>query len=235
MWSPEDIEDMNPPEPGQWRSFLAHIYEIAAATPHDLVEWSELLERNHGPHILAACQLPFQLGAGSDPVRVSGWREGVTVDLQFSPRSRAIDHNGRLLPPAPGDPEYTPVGENLDRTYFTQVTGLIRLWSRRASLHPKYVNCITPRGLRNETIGRVGDWMDSPEASMPLPARRYAPLSAQAFQAEIAWSSHRIPCGDQLISHFYFAAGFRPLEVFPALWAPHLPVLLMVKVLEHAS
>lgn len=34
---------------------------------------------------------------------------------------------------------------------------------------------------------------------------------------------------------FYFAAGFRPLEVFPALWAPHLPVLLMVKVLEHAS
>lgn len=34
---------------------------------------------------------------------------------------------------------------------------------------------------------------------------------------------------------FYTRLGYRPLEVFPDLWAPHLPVLVMVKELVHAS
>lgn len=34
---------------------------------------------------------------------------------------------------------------------------------------------------------------------------------------------------------FYTRLGYRPLEVFPDLWAPHLPVLVMVKDLAHAS
>jgi ribosomal protein S18 acetylase RimI-like enzyme len=34
---------------------------------------------------------------------------------------------------------------------------------------------------------------------------------------------------------FYRALGFKPLEVFPTLWAPHLPVLQLVKVLPSAA
>lgn len=32
---------------------------------------------------------------------------------------------------------------------------------------------------------------------------------------------------------FYEAIGYKALEVFPTLWAPHLPVLQLVKVLAH--
>jgi len=34
---------------------------------------------------------------------------------------------------------------------------------------------------------------------------------------------------------FYEAMGFVPIEVFPDLWAPHLPVLQMAKVLQNAG
>lgn len=34
---------------------------------------------------------------------------------------------------------------------------------------------------------------------------------------------------------FYAALGYQPLEVFPALWAPHLPVLQMIKVLAASA
>jgi GNAT superfamily N-acetyltransferase len=34
---------------------------------------------------------------------------------------------------------------------------------------------------------------------------------------------------------FYGRMGYVPLEVFPELWAPHLPVLQLVKFLHHAT
>ena len=34
---------------------------------------------------------------------------------------------------------------------------------------------------------------------------------------------------------FYAAAGYVPVEIFPRLWASHLPVLQMIKTLRHAS
>ncbi len=62
----------------------------------------------------------------------------------------------------------------------------VRLWGPRTQLHEAYRNCLTRTGLRNDVIGRVEGWMDAPEARMSLPARRDAPLTAQAFQAEVA-------------------------------------------------
>jgi hypothetical protein len=38
------------------------------------------------------------------------------------------------------------------------------------------------------------------------------------------------PKGTRLgASGFYYAMGFKPLEVFPELWAPHNPCLQLVK------
>jgi GNAT superfamily N-acetyltransferase len=34
---------------------------------------------------------------------------------------------------------------------------------------------------------------------------------------------------------FYVAAGYVPVEIFPRLWAAHLPVLQMIKMLRHSS
>jgi len=34
---------------------------------------------------------------------------------------------------------------------------------------------------------------------------------------------------------FYHSLGYKPTEVFPTLWAPHLPVLQLVKVLRSAD
>jgi len=183
MWTPEEIDDMNPPGPGQHRSFLAHIYDIVAATPSDLATWSEQLENEAGPHVLAACQLPFQIALGVEPIRIAGWRKGSTVELRFSKKSAVIDHPGHMLPASDGDSGSTTSAGGLHDTHFTQVTGIIRLWTRRASLHTKYANCLTSSGLRNETIGRVGDWMESEEAHH---RGRYAPISAEAFEGQVA-------------------------------------------------
>lgn len=185
-WTSEDIELLNPKDAKQDASFLEHLYRTGAATAVDLCNGSDLLENQSGPYVLAFGQLPFELAVPTEPFRVQGWRQGVTVELRFTRASTRLDvfgvtvRDGAMLEEDSG-----PDIPQLDGR-FTQVTGLVKLWTRRAQLHKSYVNCLTPKGLRNDVIGRVGDWMDAPEAKLPLPARRYAPLTAQAYQAEVA-------------------------------------------------
>jgi len=57
---------------------------------------------------------------------------------------------------------------------------------------------------------------------------------ARVLQVKTLAESHPSPEYAET-RQFYRRHGFRPLEVFPHLWAPHLPVLLMVKDLAHAS
>lgn len=186
MWTIDDIESLNPRDSKQSTSFLAHLFKIGAANAAGFCQGSELLDSRVGPYVLAFAQLPFAMHLSDEPFTVRGWREGVKVDLRFSVERAQFDLSGRLVTDRESSSESAGDGPEAPVVEFTQVTGVIRLWTRRAHLHKAYRNCLTPDGLRNEVIGRVGDWMDSPEAKMPLPARRYAPLTAQAFQADVA-------------------------------------------------
>ena len=210
-WTAEDIESLNPKDADQESSFLSHLYRSGAATPAGLCEGAEELERQEGPYVLAYGQLPFELDVPAGSFRVPGWREGVVVELRFFRAATRVDHLGALVRDDQSvDDSHEPlVGR------FTQVTGLVRLWTRRAKLHKSYVNCLTPTGLRNDVIGRVGDWMDAPEAKLALPARRYAPLTAQAFQAEVA---RRVRTEFLRAIHLFVRAyGAANLEVTPGL------------------
>jgi hypothetical protein len=186
MWTIDDIESLNPRDSKQSTSFLEHLFNIGAANAAGLCNGSELLESRDGPYVLAFAQLPVPIHLPDAPFTVRGWREGVTVELRFSVEHAKFDLTGRLVTGGGLSSESAGEVPEASVTQFTQVTGLVRLWTRRAQLHKAYRNCLTPDGLRNDVIGRVGDWMDSPEAEMPLPARQYAPLTAQAFQADVA-------------------------------------------------
>lgn len=186
MWSIDDVESVNAKDESQASSFLAHLRKIGAATEVALCQGSDLLESKSGPYVLAFAQVPFPLRVPNEPFTVRGWRQGVTVELRFTVERARFDLSGNLIDHVSSTDDAQPDEVESPIARFTQVTGLVRLWTRRAALHKTYLNCLTPDGLRNDVIGRVGDWMDSPEAQMPLPARRYAPLTAQAFQADVA-------------------------------------------------
>ena len=185
MLSLDEFHAVNPPDTRQTTSFLHHILNIAAATEASLNDAAERLERLSGPYVVAFAQLPFTVDAGDICYPVRGWREGVVVDLRFRRVTGAFKHNGTFRQLEPSE-HLVSQPEGLRPVSFTQVTGVVRLWNKRASLHKSYLSCLTPNGLRNEVIGRVEGWIDAPEAKMSLPARRYAPLTAQAFQAEVA-------------------------------------------------
>jgi len=75
-------------------------------------------------------------------------------------------------------------------------------------------------GVGRQLLGEAERWLKSQGANL-LQVKTLAEAHPSSEYAETR--------------RFYIGAGFQPLEVFPALWAPHLPVLLMVKFLEHAS
>lgn len=85
------------------------------------------------------------------------------------------------------------------------------------------VDCIAVEGTRrNSGIGRAlharaEDWLCSRGAQM-LQVKTLA-----ASHPSVAYAETR---------KFYDRIGYHPLEVFPTLWAAHLPVLLLVKVLN---
>lgn len=185
MWSLEDLEALNPADSRQDTSFLRHVLNISAASEHSLCNAAAQLEAREGPYVVAFAQLPFTIDAGTQTFKVNGWREGVVVELKFTRVLGAFTQDGSLKILDAVSTEASPLPSGLKRLEFTQITATIRLWNPRARLHEAYLNCLTPSGLRNDVIGRVEDWMDAPEAKMPLPARRYAPLTAQAFQAEV--------------------------------------------------
>ena len=186
MWSLEDLKTLNPADSRQDASFLGHVLSICAATEDTLCGAAALLEALAGPYVVAFAQLPFTIDVGSQLFKVRGWREGVVVELRFTRVPASFTQDGSLTALDATGAEARSFTEGLNRLEFTQITATIRLWNKRARLHKAYLNCLTPSGLRNEVIGRVEDWMDAPEAKMPLPARRYAPLTAQAFQGEVA-------------------------------------------------
>ena len=186
MWTLDDLQGLNPRDSRQSASFLSHILNIGAASETTLCESAALLEGAAGPYVVAFAQLPFVVDAGEHAFKVKGWREGVVVELRFREVRGAFNQAGIFGQLKPGEDGQGQIPDGCQKVAFTQVTGIVRLWNKRARLHVAYLNCFTPSGLRNEIIGRVEDWMDTPEAKMPLPARRYAPLTAQAFQAEVA-------------------------------------------------
>ena len=186
MWSLEDVQALNPADSRQDVSFLSHVLSISAATEESLCSAAAQLEAREGPYVVAFAQLPFTIDAGSQTYKVHGWREGVVVELKVTRVAGTFTQDGTLRVLDADAVEASALPDGLKSLEFTQVTAVIRLWNKRAKLHEAYLNCLTPSGLRNQVIGRVEGWMDAPEASMPLPARRYAPLTAQAFQAEVA-------------------------------------------------
>lgn len=186
MWSLEDLEALNPADSRQDVSFLRHVLGICAASEDSLCNAATQLEAREGPYVVAFAQLPFMIDANAQNFKVHGWREGVVVELKFTQVTGAFTQDGALKILDTGSTEANTLPDGVKLLEFTQVTATIRLWNKRAKLHRAYLNCLTPSGLRNEVIGRVEGWMDAPEARMSLPARRYAPLTAQAFQAEVA-------------------------------------------------
>jgi hypothetical protein len=186
MWSLEDVQALNPADSRQDVSFLSHVLGISAATEESLCSAAMQLEAREGPYVVAFAQLPFTIDVGSQTFKVQGWREGVVVELKFTRVAGAFTQNGTLRVLDTLAAEASALPDGLKRLEFTQITAVIRLWNKRAELHEAYLNYLTSSGLRNQVIGRVEGWMDAPEASMRLPARRYAPLTAQAFQSEVA-------------------------------------------------
>ena len=85
------------------------------------------------------------------------------------------------------------------------------------------VDCIAVEGTRrNGGIGRalharVEDWLGAQGAQF-LQVKTLADSHPSAAYAETR--------------KFYEKIGYHPLEVFPTLWAAHLPVLLLIKVLK---
>ncbi|WP_396435695.1 GNAT family N-acetyltransferase [Limnohabitans sp.] len=57
---------------------------------------------------------------------------------------------------------------------------------------------------------------------------------ATTLQVKTLASSHPSKAYAQT-REFYCSLGYQPIEVFPALWAAHLPVLQLVKVLASAA
>ena len=85
------------------------------------------------------------------------------------------------------------------------------------------VDCIAVEGTRrNGGIGRAlharaEDWLSS--------------QGAQILQVKTLSESHPSAAYAET-RKFYRRIGYQPLEVFPTLWAAHLPVLLLIKVLN---
>lgn len=163
--------------------FLSHLLAIGATSELLLAQTSQLLEAESGPFVAALCQLPFVLDGGDSVFQVPGWRDGVTVQLRLTPATAAFSVDGKLTLLGPNEEASTNA---IGRVQFTQVVALIRLWSKRGRLHRAYLNHLTPTGVRRERLGNVENWMELPEASFPLPARRHAPLTTEAFEGEIA-------------------------------------------------
>jgi hypothetical protein len=189
MWLFEDIEAMNPAEPHQNNSFLHHVLHIGAATEKMLCKASFLLEQRGTPHVIGFAQLPFLVKCGSSFFQVRGRSEGVVVDLSFTPTPLAISQTGQLTHCSSPTFDANPKSVSGD-IWYTQVTAVIRLWGTRTNLHKAYLDCVSSTGLRNNVIGRVEGWMDIPEAHLSFPKRRFPPLTAQAFQAEVARYIH---------------------------------------------
>ncbi len=85
------------------------------------------------------------------------------------------------------------------------------------------VDCIAVEGeRRNQGIGRAlharaEDWLRG--------------QGVELLQVKTLADTHpSIEYGET--RKFYEGIGYRPLEVFPTLWAAHLPVLLLVKLLK---
>jgi GNAT superfamily N-acetyltransferase len=71
-------------------------------------------------------------------------------------------------------------------------------------------------GIGRELHSHVVDWLKS-KGAQTLQVKTLAPVHPSPEYAETR--------------QFYAAMGYLPLEVFPALWGPTLPVLQLVKVL----
>jgi hypothetical protein len=184
MWAIEDLETANPDK----GTFLEHLLRIGATSEEVLAHTADSLEQRTGPVVAVFGQLPFVIRAPNRVFHSPGWRSGVSVELSFLPGAGAVSPEGefRQLGAIPEQERIGPA----DELQFTQVVGFIRLWNKRGRLYAAYRKCLTGRGIRNETIGRIEDWMDLSEAKMPLPSRRYAPLTAAAFENEIARRMH---------------------------------------------
>lgn len=181
MWSIEDIEALNPTESDQSDSFLHNIFDIVAASEEMLCDAALLLEERGSPYVIGFAQLPFLINCGDSFVQVRGFSEGLVLDLSFRPAQVTIRETGRSRRSS------TTISSESDTsgTWYTQVIALVRLWNPRAKLYSAYLNCISCAGFRNEIIGRVEGWMEMPEAQLSALTQRHAPLSAQAFEAEV--------------------------------------------------
>jgi len=182
MWFFEDIQALNPIEPDQKISFLQHIIDIGSASEGLLCRTAEALDQRDGPFVAAFAQIPFVFSCSDSPFVVPGLRKDVLVELNFNTIDAHIDLSGKLIL----EPSMNIDNKDIGIFQITQVTAFVPLWTKRARLHKAYLECISPRGFSNNVIGQIEDWMNIPEAKLALPKRRYAPLTAQAFQAEVS-------------------------------------------------
>jgi ribosomal protein S18 acetylase RimI-like enzyme len=101
-----------------------------------------------------------------------------------------------------------------------KVVGFVSL--RRHFEHAWEVHCIAVAAPhRNHGIGR---------ALLRQAEGWLGEKGARTLQVKTLADSH--PSAEYAESReFYQRLGFEALEIFPALWSPHLPVLLLVKIL----
>lgn len=214
FWSLDEIKEINPAESGQETSFLEHLLKISATSENILCHAAGELESYGHPYVFCFAQLPFVVNVENKKFSVNCARDGLRAELRFEKKSGFIDEHGAIKTGLLTRDLSNNSHRRKRNVNFTQVYGLMPLWEKRAELHKAYVNCLTPSGLKNEEIGKIKGWMELPAAKIADPKRRFAPLTAQAFQAEVA--RRVMPEFHQAIRNFVDAYSVANLEKLPS-------------------
>jgi hypothetical protein len=185
IWDRADIEQMNPPGPGQAVAPLSHLLRVGAASYSLLCEGAALLEEaaESEPSVLCFAQLPFRVRGC--PRRTSGqglYRQArfelwlrparILVDSKGSMRLTLDDDTERDAPasrPGPND-DLRALGVEI-----TQVIASVHLWGARSRHYPRYLEAVTDRGLLQRQVVAAHESWDH---------RR--PMSAAQFQADVS-------------------------------------------------
>jgi hypothetical protein len=176
-WAIEDFEDANPETEGQ-RGLLRHLLKIRATNLDQLGAASERLEALGSPYVAVFCQVPYKIDTASVALAASGTRDGIGVEMHFSPSRLVMDEHGET--------RLHDEAEGLLGREVTNVTAFVRLWDKRARLHKLYAENINKPALADMPISKIESWMDLPEAQMALPVRRSAMLTLSRFRSEVA-------------------------------------------------
>ena len=187
-WTLEDLRLLNPPEKNQKTSFIEVLISNAHVTTDLLLKSAEELESTEG-EIFIFGQIPLLRMPRLCNINVPGQTVGTALAIDVYQASIIVNEMGHIVCAATSSIENLNNGGSHHSIPITQVRAKLKLDAERAKLHKKYIDCLSPNGLRDAIIGDIKPWMDLPIARQQYPSRRIGPLTASLLQSEIAHRS----------------------------------------------